>query len=383
MKKFRCLSLPENKKAEMAIKDRAVSNWLLLGVVLVFFQVVIGGVTRLTDSGLSITEWAVIQGTLPPLNEVEWNEAFDKYKVHASKQYLSLHADMDLKEFKVIFFWEYFHRLWARMMGFAFLFPFLFFLFKKRLTKRIIRRLGVVILLAMCAATFGWIMVASGLNDDSRTWVSAYKLIIHLGIATTLIAYLYKTYLISLGEARGKDFKLFTPILNNSTININKLGAYKFGRILLLVLFVQILLGGLMAGMRAGLIHPHFPVFVNFDRFLLALDSINQSIESEIVNYEPSSSIKAFVQAFHRAMAYALIIISVIYGFFLKKRGLLNRYSKVYLGVLTVQFLLGVLTIINCFGSVPVFYGAAHQAVALILLMSLLRFDHELVHANK
>ena len=367
----------------MAIKDRAVSNWLLLGVVLVFFQVVIGGVTRLTDSGLSITEWAVIQGTLPPMNEVEWNEAFDKYKVHASKQYLSLHADMDLKEFKVIFFWEYFHRLWARMMGFAFLFPFLFFLVKKRLTKRIIRRLGVVILLAMCAATFGWIMVASGLNDDSRTWVSAYKLIIHLGIATTLIAYLYKTYLISLGEEKGKDFKLFTPFLNNSTINSNNAGAYKFGRILLLVLFVQILLGGLMAGMRAGLIHPHFPVFINFDRFLLALDSMNQSIESEIVNYEPSSSIKALVQVFHRAMAYALVIISVIYGFFLKKRGLLNRYSKVYLGVLFVQFLLGVLTIINCFGSVPVFYGAAHQAVALILLMSLLRFDHELAYANK
>lgn len=367
----------------MANKDRAVSNWLFIGVVLVFFQVVIGGVTRLTDSGLSITEWSVIQGTLPPMNEAEWIDAFDKYKVHANKQYLSLHADMDLKEFKVIFFWEYFHRLWARMMGFAFLFPFLFFLAKKRLTKRVIKRLGVVILLAMCAATFGWIMVASGLNDDSRTWVSAYKLIIHLGIATTLIAYLYKTYLISLGEERNNPFKLFTPFFNKTSISLEKQGAFKFGRFVLLLLFVQIILGGLMAGMRAGLIHPHFPVFVNFDRFLLALDTMNQAIETEIVNYEPSSSIKAIVQIFHRSMAYGLIVVSAVFGFYLNKRGLLNKYSKVFLGVLLIQFILGVLTIVNCFGSVPVFYGAAHQAVALILLMSLLRFDHNLAMVNK
>ncbi|MDG1296216.1 MAG: COX15/CtaA family protein [Saprospiraceae bacterium] len=366
----------------MAKSDRSVSNWLFLGVVLVFFQVVIGGVTRLTDSGLSITEWSVIQGTLPPFNEVEWNDAFEKYKVHASKQYLSLHADMDLSSFKVIFFWEYFHRLWARMMGFAFLLPFLFFLSKKRLKKRIIGRLGVVILLAICAATFGWIMVASGLNDDSRTWVSAYKLIIHLGIATTLIAYLYKTYLISLNDEAEKSFKFF-PAINSSITNKDILGSIKFGRVVLFILFIQILLGGLMAGMRAGLLHPHFPVFVNFDRFLLALDAMNQSLETEIVNYEPSSSIKAIVQIFHRSMAYLLLIISVVYGFYLNKRNLLNRYSKTFLVVLSIQFLLGVLTIVNCFGSVPVFYGAAHQAVALILLMSLLRFDHYLLQTNK
>lgn len=367
----------------MAYKDKAVSNWLLIGVVLVFFQVVIGGVTRLTDSGLSITEWAVIQGTLPPLNEVEWNEAFDKYKVHASKQYLSLHADMSISEFKVIFFWEYFHRLWARMMGFAFLFPFLFFLFKKRLSGRLIRRLSVVILLAMCAATFGWIMVASGLNDDSRTWVSAYKLIIHLGIATTLIAYLYKTYLISLDDQKELRFRFLIPFFTKINLKGDKLSSFKFGRIILVVLFIQILLGGLMAGMRAGLIHPHFPLFVNFDRFVLALEAINQSIETEIVNYEPSSSIKAIVQIFHRSMAYILLIISAIYGIYLQRRNLLNKYSKTFLIVLAIQFLLGVLTIINCFGSVPVFYGAAHQAVALVLLLSLLRFDHFLVQTNK
>lgn len=366
----------------MAKSDRSVSNWLFLGVVLVFFQVVIGGVTRLTDSGLSITEWSVIQGTLPPFNEVEWNEAFEKYKVHASKQYLSLHADMDVSEFKVIYFWEYFHRLWARMMGFAFIFPFLFFVFKKRLKKRVIGRLGVVILLAICAATFGWIMVASGLNDDNRTWVSAYKLIIHLGIATTLIAYLYKTYLISLNDEAEKSFKLI-PAINSSISNKDTLGSIKFGRIVLFILFIQILLGGLMAGMRAGLLHPHFPIFVNFDRFLLALDTMNQSLETEIVNYEPSSSIKAYVQIFHRSMAYLLLMISVVYGFYLNKRNLLNRYSKTFLFVLFIQFLLGVLTIVNCFGSVPVFYGAAHQAVALILLMSLLRFDHYLLQSNK
>lgn len=95
---------------------RPVQIWLLIGVFMVFMQVVIGGVTRLTDSGLSITEWAVIQGTVPPMNEADWQLAFDAYKVAAKKQYESLHADMSLQEFKFIYFWEYFHRLWARLM---------------------------------------------------------------------------------------------------------------------------------------------------------------------------------------------------------------------------------------------------------------------------
>lgn len=117
------------QKSQVAIVNvaRPVRIWLLIGLVMVFIQVVVGGITRLTDSGLSITEWAVIQGTMPPLNEAQWLDAFDKYKVAAKKQFESLHADMSLSEFKVIFFWEYIHRLWARLMGFVFIIPFLYF----------------------------------------------------------------------------------------------------------------------------------------------------------------------------------------------------------------------------------------------------------------
>lgn len=367
----------QSKADKMSKSNKIVSNWLLLGVVLVFFQVVIGGVTRLTDSGLSITEWSVIQGTLPPLNAADWDIAFEKYKVHASKQFESLHAEMTMSEFKVIFFWEYFHRLWARMMGFVFLFPFLYFVSRKMLPKRIIRRLGVVILLAMAAATFGWIMVKSGLNDDQRTWVSAYKLIIHLGIATTLIAYLFKTYLISkTGGEQETDVLDFLSSSPQATVNSNYKKSLQFGRIVLIILFVQILFGGLMAGMRAGLLHPHFPMFVNYERLQYAFDSAASGIGNELVNYEPSSYVKAYIQVFHRTLAYLLVLLSVWFSVYLYKRDLFNSRAKLFLGVLGLQFVLGVLTVINCLGSVPIFYGAAHQAVALILLLSLLRINH-------
>ena len=179
---------------------KVVQVWLLIGVIMVFVQIVVGGITRLTDSGLSITEWAVIQGTIPPLNEAEWTAAFEQYKTAAKKQFESLHANMSLSEFKIIFFWEYIHRLWARLMGLVFLFPFLYFLWKKYLPKWLVKRLGVVIALAALEALMGWIMVKSGLNEDTRTWVSAYKLVAHLSIATILLGYLFWTWAVKLSN---------------------------------------------------------------------------------------------------------------------------------------------------------------------------------------
>ena len=340
----------------------SVKIWLFVGVVLVFMQVVIGGITRLTDSGLSITEWAIIQGTLPPMNEVDWNEAFAKYKVAAKKQYETLHADMTLSEFKVIYFWEYFHRLWARMMGFVFFFPFVYFLWKKMLPKWLVKRLGIVIFLAALAATFGWIMVASGLHDDTRTWVSAYKLVGHLTIATTLFGYLFWTWL-----------KAYQPIATDGHFSSLKKSAW----VITLVLFVQIILGGFMAGMRAGLVHPHFPYFIEGERFVIAL--FTSSSES-LINYEPALSIKAWVQVFHRATAYFLVVL--ILQFFFKARRLFLS-KQLYFGVnlliilLVIQFSLGVMTIINSIGSIPVGYGSMHQAVALVLLATMLYVNYQ------
>jgi len=344
---------------------RSVSIWLFIGVVLVFMQVVIGGITRLTDSGLSITEWAVIQGTLPPLNAADWEEAFAQYKVSAKKQYESLHAGMSLSEFKVIYFWEYFHRLWARMIGLVFFFPFVYFMWKKMIPKWLLRRLGIVILLASLAATFGWIMVASGLNEDNRTWVSAYKLVGHLSIATTLFAYLFWTWL-----------KAAQPEATDGHYRALKRGAWG----ITIVLLIQIVFGGLMAGMRAGLIHPHFPYFVEGDRFVSALISSDGVDSNSIVNYESALAIKAWVQVFHRGTAYLLVILIV--QFFLKARKLqlskqLNFGIHVLITVLVIQFSLGVLTIVNSIGGIPLAYGSAHQAVALVLLATMLYVNYQ------
>jgi len=264
---------------------------------------------------------------------------------------------MMLSEFKVIFFWEYIHRLWARTMGFVFIFPFLFFVVVKWIPKWLMKDLGIVVGLAALAATFGWIMVASGLNEDNRTWVSAYKLVAHLSIATSVFSYLFWTYL-----------KASQPEVEVSE-RLGKLRKTAWG--VTVVLMVQIIFGGLMAGMKAGLIHPYFPMFVEGNRLMSALNSGN----ADLMNYESSASIKAWVQIIHRTTAYLLT--GLIVWFFIKlmkeKTSLrLQRANYILLALIGVQFLLGVLTVINSFGSIPVGYGVMHQGVALLLLISML-----------
>lgn len=351
--------------------NRVVRWWLVIGLVMVFFQVFVGGVTRLTDSGLSITEWAVIQGTLPPMNAGEWDLAFEKYKVSAKRQYESLHGDMTMSEFKVIFFWEYFHRLWARLMGFVFIIPFFFFLYKKWMPGWLLKRLGIVILLASAAATFGWIMVASGLNEDNRTWVSAYKLMTHLGIATLLFGYLFWTWLRThqTNDFVGghRDLKRFAWMATG-------------------VLGIQILLGGLMAGMRAGLIHPYFPFFVEGERFLGALSSSGVGMDS-LINYEQAVAPKAWVQVSHRTMAYILTGLIILLVIKIRKSRInsekLKKATQLLVTLLITQFSLGILTVINCFGKVPVAYASLHQVVALLLLINMLYVCYQFSNSRK
>lgn len=360
------------KNSGIAAKEisKPVRIWLMAGIVMVFFQVIIGGVTRLTDSGLSITEWAVIQGTLPPLNEAEWAEAFDKYKIAARKQFETLHADMSLSGFKVIFFWEYAHRLWARLMGFVFLFPFLWFLFRKKLPAWLLRRLGVVIGLATLAAVMGWIMVASGLNTDDRTWVSAYKLILHLGIAAALFGYLFWTWL-----------RASQPSASDG--HLTSLRSLGWG--IAFVLFVQIIFGGLMAGMRAGVIHPYFPVFVEGERFWNMLMAETSGGVSQIVDYEPSQFVKAVVQLLHRATAW--ILSGLIIFFFIKMKKMkisdkLKTGGNLLVGMLVLQFFLGIFTVINSVGRIPLFWGVVHQAGALLLLATVLYVNYQFKKTN-
>jgi cytochrome c oxidase assembly protein subunit 15 len=335
--------------------------WLFVGISMVFIQVIIGGITRLTDSGLSITEWKVVEGTLPPLNQEAWNTTFDNYKLHAKKQYESLHPNMTLSQFKLIYFWEYFHRLWARMMAIVFIIGFGLFLALKKIPNKLLLQLLVVITLASLEGLFGWIMVASGLNEDNRTWVSAYKLVIHLTIATLLFSYLCWTF--------------FSHSAKKNTSRRIKVRTSRAAWLILPVLLIQIILGGFMAGMRAGIVLPHFPSWLYLDKISLALQQPFVWNTANLVNYEPSSFIKMFVQILHRSTALILSIQIIWLTFLIKKEPLSKplKTGSIYLLVLfLIQFLLGVFTVMGCLSKTPVVLGVLHQATALLLLASLL-----------
>lgn len=349
---------------------RAVAIWLLIGVFMVFMQVIIGGITRLTDSGLSITEWDVIKGTLPPLNEAQWIEAFEKYKTHAKTQFNAIHSDMEMAQFKYIYFWEYFHRLWARSMGLVFLFPFLYFWRKKYLPARLMRQLGTAVVLAAVVASFGWIMVASGLNTPDFAWVNAYKLTIHLSLALLLFGYLLWIL-----------FQVWQPQTQEG--HSRRIRKYAW-RITYVIIF-QIIIGGLMSGMKAGLFFNEFPymqVDASGQSLWIAevLKEKHQWTWSNLVNYQNNGFAPAIVQLLHRTTAYLLVIL--IPTLFLTIRRMsrsnaLNVANWAVLIALAVQVVLGVYTLVNCVGKVPATLGVLHQAGALVLLTAMLFLNYQ------
>ncbi|MCB0662592.1 MAG: COX15/CtaA family protein, partial [Saprospiraceae bacterium] len=241
----------ENRVALKKGYPTIVKAWLIIGLFMLVMQVVIGGITRLTGSGLSITKWEIVTGAMPPLNEAAWMSEFDLYK--ATPQYQKINEGMSLSEFKFIYFWEYLHRLWARTMGFVFLIPFLIFWRKGYIDKPLMKRLGIVVLLAAIVAAFGWIMVASGLVD--RPWVNAYKLTLHLSLALVVFGYLLWTTFFTYDTPKAASW-----VTEDLKGGINIL----FGLVI-----IQIMLGGLMSGMHAALVYPTWPLM--HDSFLPGL----------------------------------------------------------------------------------------------------------------
>ncbi|MGB0863283.1 MAG: COX15/CtaA family protein [Saprospiraceae bacterium] len=347
------------------IIKRPVRVWLAIGVFMVIMQIVIGGITRLTGSGLSITKWEIVTGTLPPLNEAKWLEEFDLYK--ETPQYQKINDGMSLKDFKFIYFWEFFHRLWARTMGFVFIIPFFIFLRRGWLPKPFIRKLLIVVLMAAVVASFGWIMVASGLIN--RPWVNAYKLTLHLSLALVLFSYLlWITY------------EIFQP----EKEVINNLSLKKLGKWITAVICVQIILGGLMSGMKAGLVAPTWPD-MNGEVISSLIFHKNMWNVENFVSYDSSAFVPMLVQFFHRTVAY--IVSGLIIFFFIKARRETARPlllgSRIMLGMLIIQFTLGVFTIINCVGSVPVGLGVLHQGGAIILLGTALFVNYQFFSLKK
>ncbi|HEY2721629.1 MAG TPA: COX15/CtaA family protein [Chitinophagaceae bacterium] len=337
-------------EADFKPSSRPVAIWLMIGIGMLMVQVLLGGITRLTGSGLSITEWKPIMGALPPMNTRQWNEAFDKYKQIA--QYRYLNSSFTLSDFKSIFFWEWFHRLWARLIGVAFLIPFVIFLLQKRFKREMIRPMIILFLLGVLQGLVGWIMVMSGLEDSDRVYVSPYRLAIHFILALGLICYTlwFALALLIPKQKRADDFRL-----------------KKFTGWLIAILVVQLIYGAFMAGLKAAAYAPTWP-------------DINGNFFPH--GGTPSSGLLQFVanpimvQFIHRDLAYLILILIITWYVQAKKiktHALFDSVNSIPLIIVIVQVALGVLTVVNSPNQKAfLFWGISHQFVAMILLLSLI-----------
>lgn len=330
----------------MANKDnKKVIYWLLTGCFLIFIMVVVGGITRLTHSGLSISSYKLISGTIPPLNDAEWIAEFEHYKQFP--EYQKLHTHFDLEDFKDIYFWEYIHRVLGRLLGIVFIIPFLYFLFKKQLSKPTIKKAVILLFLGGFQGFLGWYMVKSGLID--RPSVSHYRLAMHLTTAFITFAY---TFWVALD--------LWYPV--KKEINKQLRNIIRFG---MAILLIQIIWGAFVAGLDAGLIHNHWPLMNDGEL-------IHETVYTEQVPlWKNFVEGRSGVQFFHRYMAYA--VVGIIFLIWYKTRKLqLTLPQKTGINILfllvLVQFTLGIFTLIL---HVPVVLGVLHQVTAFFLLAAM------------
>ncbi|PID68787.1 MAG: heme A synthase [Flavobacteriales bacterium] len=334
--------------------SKIVRVWLVIGLVMLIGQVILGGITRLTGSGLSITKWEIISGTIPPLNASEWQAEFELYK--QTPQYHKINTHFELKDFKFIYFWEYFHRLWARILGFMFVIPFVFFLIKKKVDAILIKKLAMVILFAGLTASAGWIMVKSGLVN--RPWVNAYKLSLHFMLALISITFMVKIL------AYVYNFGISGKILNKKPIVFT-----------IVLLFIQMIFAGLMAGMKAGLYYKTWPS-MNGNLIPQVLKDTSNFLPANLTNYDTFLFAPALVQFIHRLLAYILLIITIY--LFVVYRNKISGVSKFWLQsilfLIFLQLILGILTVVSISPGIPLTYGVLHQLVGLLYFIALWLF---------
>ena len=330
-------------------------TWLFTGCFLIFGMVIVGGITRLTGSGLSITEWKVVTGTLPPLNEAQWVEEFEKYK--QIPQYQLVNAHFSLSDFKFIYFWEYIHRLFGRLIGFVFLGGLLFFLFKRAVPKKLLPRLLLMFALGGFQGFLGWYMVSSGLTQNVR--VSHIRLAIHLTFAFITFGYIFWVAL--------------SELYNRETQNAERLKGYRnFVKGLFLLLILQIVYGAFVAGTKAGMIHNTWPTMDG----AWVPESIGYAWEKDgwkswIYNL-PS------IQFVHRGLAYLLVLITGIFSWKILRSSLsVPQKNAVYflLCGLFLQVVLGVITLLL---QVPLWLGVMHQALGFMLFAGMVYLLHRL-----
>ncbi|TDO26590.1 COX15/CtaA family protein [Sediminibacterium goheungense] len=334
--------------------SKLVARWLLLGVVMTIIQVALGGITRLTGSGLSITEWDVITGTLPPLNERAWLAEFEKYR--ATPQFQLLNFEFGLSDFKFIFFWEWFHRLWARLIGLVFAGGFIWFIIGKHFKKEMVRPLVVLFLLGALQGAIGWIMVASGLTGDA-VYVKPTRLALHFIFALGLLCY---TFWFALKLLIPEQQRVAFPSLRK--INLWLIG----------LLVLQLLYGALMAGHKAANVAASWPK-INGDWVPDSLFSHKPFLLNFIDN-------KILIHFVHRGLAYLILIWIIIWTIQLAKHKgslLFENIKRIPLYLTFLQVLLGILTILTSTGIIPGKWGTfewmaqLHQLTGMCLLLSL------------
>ncbi len=304
-------------------------------------MLVVGGITRLTESGLSMVDWKPVSRVLPPMNEAEWADEFEKYKAYPEFQIKNF--DFTLQDYKQIFWWEYIHRLLGRVIGLVFIVPFLFFWIKGRLEPLLFRRLLVLLGLGGSLGVIGWLMVKSGLN--TRPDVSHYMLALHLFMAFITFGY---TFWLALTQAYANTF-----------IGIRFKLVKRLLRILIFLTLLQVVYGAFVAGLNAGLFYNTFPKMG--DRW------VAEGVTALSPWYQNLTESIAGVQFIHRYLAVIITILVavVIFKSFVNNVNILRKRAAVILGIaVIVQFTLGVLTLLF---QVPIAMAALHQFGALLL----------------
>jgi cytochrome c oxidase assembly protein subunit 15 len=332
---------------------RVVGQWVLIGVIMLLIQVLLGGITRLTGSGLSITQWDVVKGFLPPLNAHQWLEAFNRYK--QSPQFRLLNSDFSLSDYKFIYFWEWFHRQWARLVAVVFVVGFVWMLIKKKLQWKMIVPLLIFFVMGALQGTVGWIMVASGLTGDA-IYVEPIKLAFHFVFAVVLIAciFWYSLYLLVPHEQVGRSATL--P---------------KWTGALLFLLFFQLLFGALMAGHKAATAAPTWPT-INGDWVPAALTGKLPFLQNLLGN-------KIAVHFVHRGLAYLILAGVSIWTLKVFRLPVASDYLRksrwLPLLLVCVQIGLGIAALLTSTGIVPNkwvsfdWFALFHQSVGLVFSM--------------
>jgi cytochrome c oxidase assembly protein subunit 15 len=349
-------ALPQ--RADRAAADRAIAFWLIGCAAMIFLMVMIGGITRLTESGLSITEWQPIAGVLPPLSAAQWRSAFAEYQ--AIPQFHAIHADMTLAQFKGIYFWEYLHRLWGRLIGFVFLLPFLYFLIRGRIDRKLWPKLALIFVLGALQGALGWYMVESGL--EHRIEVSQYRLAAHLFTAIVIYgAILWVAFDLLWPKAPSRS----SPARTGAKTMRSIVG---WGLNLVLVLVaVTLIAGAFVAGLRGGSIYNNFPLMGG--RFIPGeYGALAPLWRNWFEN--PASA-----QFDHRVLAettWFVIVLVWVCGLG-ATTGSARRALDLLAAMATIQAVLGIATLLSVV-ALPI--AVAHQAGAVLLVTAALYARH-------